>query len=204
MGECAARLPGCLGVAGRAAVVVADVESLLPPMARWCAEGGATEVLSLRPKRAADGSWDIAVAGAEGPQRPAKDEAWARLRALGSCADGVGVFFRYERGLQEGLLLLGALRDALRGGGDHAPNEAAAECGADGAAGARDGAAAGGDGAQPPLSFTGQVQLGRHARSRRVQEDIARMCREHALGVAVHHCLTDRELDRTLVVTPIG
>ena len=48
-------------------------------------------------------------------------------------------------------------------------------------------------------------QLGTHDEVSviQVEASVAR-AREHALGVAVHHCLTDRELDRTLVVTPIG
>jgi len=178
-------------VCGRHVVVASDLGvEALRIMARWCVEKGARSATPVCPKRAADGAWRLLVPrdGGESLESSSTDAAARQeLRAMGEAiGNGITIAFRYERGLEEAVLMLRELMDALacdKCTNTVAPGAPSCDARVEGA-----------------VELIGRVQLGRHARSRKVQEDISRACSTHGFAVRVHHLLCDKELDRTLVI----
>lgn len=123
------RLPSALQLVGRTVIVVADAPLQLEAMVAWCNENSARELVSIQPRKHSDLQWEFALArritasgyGESDPWQAQElgvvhgEEALSTLVASigASLVDVRTILWRYERGLEDAVQMLGCLARAL-------------------------------------------------------------------------------------------
>lgn len=186
LNESLERLGNVVQVAGRAVLVVSDAAPQLESMLAWCIKNGSREMISIQCRRTADLQWQFAVKQRLASRSDNEDgttEVEWRSHDLGTSL-GEAALSRQMKGLDTTITDIRTVLWRY----DRGLADAALMLGCLPRA----------LGLERCVAFVGQVKLGRHGRARNVNKHVASLCLEQGLSVAVHHLMSDGELERTL------